>query len=275
MVGAGSGGRRVTITAEVVVEVRDAALLEREAVAHIDAVEFSLDDEAGTTVEQVRAGARDAVRGDPLAALEILADPSAMVDSVAGVHALQAQYRVEENGSRLPDFASLFACDDQARAEDAVTPRTAAVLWSVGQVLADFAYDDVVEHGDDPVSTAADWSVFDEFPQATWGRDAVWRRQAARSFDDLCLDLETGRRPVPRSRAEELALRLMVRHARAAVADEWEGLETGFAAMPRHRNDFDWALLGDDRQDRDGAEDTWHTPFPTADGRDPRRPFRR
>ena len=272
MVGAGSGGRRVRITAEVVVEVRDADVLERAAVAHVDAVEFSLDDGAGTTVEQVRAGARDAVRGDPIAALEILADPSAMVGSVAGVHALQAEYRVEEDGNPLPDFAALFACDDPT---NAVTPRTAAVLWSVGQVLANFAYDDVVEHGDDPVSATATWSVFDEFPPVTWERDAVWRRQAARSFDDLSLDLETGHRPVPRSRAEELALRLMVTHARAAVADGWEDLESGFAAMPRHRNDFDWAPLVD--TGLDGTEDVsgWHTPFPTTDRRDPRRPFRR
>ncbi|MCS7475387.1 hypothetical protein ACFFQW_15675 [Umezawaea endophytica] len=283
MVGAGSGGRWVRITAEVVVEVRDAAALEREALAHVDGVEFSVDDGSVATVEQVRAGARDAVRGDPLAALEILADPSAMVDSVAGVHALQAEYRVEDigrEGGPLPDFAALFppcGCDDPACA--AVTPRTAAVLWSVGQVLAGFAYDDVLEHGDDPVGETVAWSVFDEFPRATWHRDAVWRRLVARSFDDLSLDLESGRRPVPRSRAEEVVLSLMVRHARAAVADGWESLEVGFTAMPRHRDDFDWASLVDTETDTDpgGTDDVaaWHTPFPTAEKRDPRRPFRR
>jgi len=56
---------------------------------------------------------------------------------------------------QIPDFAALFtACccrkvSCSACAGFQLTPRTAAVLWSVAQILADHGYDDVEEHGSD------------------------------------------------------------------------------------------------------------------------------
>lgn len=83
-------------------------------------------------------------------------------------------------------------------AGEQVTPRSAAVLWTMGQLLADQTYEDVVEHGDDPVSDVGMWLVFDEYPRITRRQDAMWRRQAARCLTILLL---IWRRVVGRSRA--------------------------------------------------------------------------
>jgi hypothetical protein len=103
----------------------------------------------------------------------------------------------------VPDFAALFAvcrCGSRSCLECAgyqLTPRTAAVLWSVGQELADHGFDDVEGHGDAEVSSEGNWLLFDRFPRITRSEDAVWRRQASRSFDDLVGDLESGHFPRP------------------------------------------------------------------------------
>jgi hypothetical protein len=58
------------------------------------------------------------------------------------------------------------------------------MLYVNAQASADAAYDDVGSHGDDPVTRDTGWAVFDEYPPITFRPDAVWRRQAARAFDD-------------------------------------------------------------------------------------------
>ena len=74
-------------------------------------------------------------------------------------------------------------------------------------VCADSAYDNVVErHGDDPVRSTGDWAVFDEYPRIASTQNAVWRRQAARAFDDLASDLNAGYWPRPTCIGEEMAL---------------------------------------------------------------------
>jgi hypothetical protein len=232
-------------------------------------------------------------------------------DAVAG-RRFKVTAEIEANGRprpALPDFAVLFevcACGRSSCGWCAgfqVTPRTAAVLWSMAGLLADHAYDDVIEYGDDPVTTSVQWSVFDEFPRITWRQNAIWRRQAARSFDDLAEDLVAGRVPQPCCAAEEMALHLMLSYASDAVDDGWSGLENDFSALPEHRDDLDWDLLREVLfQDsdilelfdpsRDGIEDpddeqnrylrmgdytapAWFTPFDDMSSRDPRRPFRR
>jgi hypothetical protein len=150
----------------------------------------------------VRAGERERVRGDVGAALPELVDPFVVVD-VDGVGGSGAECAVEEVGEQdrpvasWPDSAALFPvcgcgaseCDDCV--SDHVTPRTAAVLRSMAQLLADQASDDVVEHGDDLMELDdPTWPVFGEFTRITRGQDAIWRRRAAvrsttfNTFDD-------------------------------------------------------------------------------------------
>jgi hypothetical protein len=209
-----------------------------------------------------------------------------------------------------PDFAALFpvcSCGKTTcrRCGDwQLTPRMASVLWTAAQLVADDAYGDVVEHGDEPVAGSA-WAIFDLYPVLTYRQDAIWRRQAARAYDDLTEDLEAGRWPRPRCPAEELALHQCLQHLIDWEQDpefgpiRWDELEE----LPAHEGDRDWggALTGlfQDHDilnlydlDRDGIEDpdslenqitgmgdyrpaAWFNWFGGHEPRHAARPFRR
>jgi len=127
-----------------------------------------------------------------------------------------------------------------------MTPRTAAVLWSLAQVLADNGYDDVEEHGSDPMRDEGSWSLFSRYPRVTWGQDAVWRRQAARAYGDLAFDLENGGWPLPACPAEEMALHMILEDVPHAAEDGWTGLnEPALAALAGHPGDFDRDAMPD------------------------------
>lgn len=307
--------RRFKVTVEVLVEVVDEAALERAALRSIVESGYVVGDGSGRTVEQFRRDESDGVRGGPVAALEAVADLGAIVDC-EGAEVVGAEYSATETDEHWrelpvwPDFAALFpecGCGDESceRCVAAMlTPRTVAVMRSAAVMLADLAYDDVLEFGDDPMDpTDGRWSVFDEFPRITWRQDAVWRRRAARSFDDLAADLAAGECPRPRCAAEEMALHLVLCYAESAVDDGWSGLDAHFAGLPEREDDLDWALLSDvlftDHDilelfdpGRDGIEDpdddhnrhlnmgdyrphAWFATFDHTQPRDPRRPFRR
>ncbi len=144
--------------------------------------------------------------------------------------------------------------------------------------------------------------LFDDYPRVTWHQDAIWRRQAARSYDDLAAGIAAGELPEPTCPAEEMALHLMMRDAAAAVADDWAWI-IDEADVPPHPRDYDWddvrdGLLQDTdilvlfNPDLDGIEDpedevnrnngigdyrprAWFDTFLNTKRRDGRRPFRR
>ncbi|MEU4445732.1 hypothetical protein AB0K14_30705 [Actinosynnema sp. NPDC050801] len=316
MTEAGANVRRLKLTAEVFVDVVDEAALTQAALLHVDEATYVVGRGSDETVEDVRAAERERVRGGVASALQELVYADDLVVDVDGVQVRETQCGVEEVDEHdrplpmWPDFAALFpvcGCgtpDCERCASDCVTRRTAAVLWSMAGLLADQAYDDVIEHGDDPVQGSDGiWLVFGEFPGITWRQDAVWRRQAARAFDDLAADLAAGQWPQPTCSAEEMALHLMLRYGESAVDDGWSGLETHFAGLPEHDRDLDWDLLPDvllqdtdilalfnagldgiedpdDEQNRhpgmgDYTPRAWFTTFDNMTPRDPRRPFRR
>ena len=127
-----------------------------------------------------------------------------------------------------------------------MTPRTAAVLWSVAQMLADHGHDDVEEHGGDLLPERTGWQLFDRYPRLTWSQDAAWRRCATRSYDDLAADLAAGDWPLPTCPAEELALHLILEDAPSAVEDGWTGLDAAtLDSLPVDPGDFDWNALPD------------------------------
>jgi hypothetical protein len=70
MTGTDTTGRRLRITATVIVEVTDPEALEYDALRHIDRTDYDVDVvvERGRTVDDVRAAERDYVRGDAAAA---------------------------------------------------------------------------------------------------------------------------------------------------------------------------------------------------------------
>jgi hypothetical protein len=88
-------------------------------------------------------------------------------------------------------------------------------------------------------------SVLHQYPRITWRQDAVWRRQAARAYDDLVDDIKAGRWPVPRCVGEEKALRLMLAEAAEVDLDGDLRLARIVESLPEHPDDADWALADD------------------------------
>ncbi|MCA4727142.1 hypothetical protein [Mycolicibacterium fortuitum] len=173
-----------------------------------------------------------------------------------------------------------------------LTPRQRELLQTYLWVHADDAYDDIAERGERPVEASSGWwSILDRLPEAAWSSPVSWRRQMARAFDDLALDLEAGHLPYPRCVAEEVALVLSVATAQSMWMDGQYGQEV--AALPAAAGDGDWAaatdaLVGDRHLDwhlSPGDAPVWlgrvpdpATWFDAFDGLDPRsadRGFRR
>ncbi|NBH10352.1 hypothetical protein [Amycolatopsis sp. SID8362] len=307
--------RRVKVTVEAIVDITDENALEQAALADIEATQFSVSDDSDLSVTQVRQDEQDHIRGDAVAAVQWFIDAGGVIDDRAGiefVEATESVVEIDELGvplSAWPRFAELLplctcGADDCNHCSGfQLTPRTAAALWTAAGILADHAYDDVLEHGDEPVDDTGAWSVFDEFPRITWRQNAVWRRQAARSFDDLSDDLAAGHWPQPRCPAEEMALHLILRSAEAAVDDDWATFAEGYADLPEHEDDHDWDVLTETlfqdldiltlfSKQLDGIENpdadqnrelgigdyrpqAWFERFLNMEPRDPRRPFRR
>lgn len=171
-----------------------------------------------------------------------------------------------------------------------LTDRQRELMRIHAWVCADGAYDDIEERADDPVDQTEWWNLFDQLPECTYNESALWRRQMARSFDDLAEDLDAGRLPRPRTMAEQLALMIVIVHASAALSDAEYGEDV--AGLPTHPRDSDWETVSDGLMDDRDAEafyqpssaaqwlqvfpcDTWFTPRRGEVPRDTSRGFRR
>ena len=296
------------IDTEAVVEIMDEAAVVEASLASVDDAEF-----AGGDTE--REAHRAQIKGDVVAALGWLVDVFGLLPEVPGAEVVGGEDRcveVDETGREVaadPDFVALFlVCRCGAGSCEMcggfqLTPRSAAVMWAVGQLLADQGYDDVAEHGDAPVADDEEWALFGRYPKITLRQDAVWRRQAARCFDDLTGDVEAGRWSRPTCPGEEMALHLVLEDAPIVVEDGWAGLGDTLPRLPEHPDDYDWdmasEMLFQDHDildlfevEMDGIEDpdsehnrargmgdyrppAWFRTFMNMNPRDGRRPFRR
>ncbi|MFI5937850.1 hypothetical protein [Actinoplanes sp. NPDC051494] len=311
--------RRFTVSAEVTVEVTDEAAVRKAALGKVTATTFGADGDRSP--EDVRSDELAAAQDDLLTAVNWIIDPDAVVERGVGAEVTGSTVTVSEgdssglndhssDASTLPDFATLFPvcrcgtdnCD--ACTGFQMTPRSAVMLWSMAQLHSDHAYTDVEQFGDTPVSEKDTmWMAFADYPPITWSQDAVWRRQAARAFDDLAGDLAGGHLPLATCPAEEMSMHLMLSSAQAAAADGWGIPPEELALLPEHDDDYDWdlavdVLLQDEdilhlfNKQLDGIEDpeseenqrfrigdyrpeAWFKPFQNATPRDGRRPFRR
>lgn len=296
----------VRLSVELDVQVVDPGALLRAAEAVVMQAEFSGCD--GGTPDQERQEHLELVRASVAEAVLWCIDELLMIEDVPGVEAVGSTAAASALGldaadarwkSAQPDVAALFPADDE---HSVLTPRSALALWAMLTTLADYGYDDVEEHGDDPVDPDGDWMLFDRYPRVTWRQDAVWRRQAGRAFDDLAEDLAQGREPLPRCPGEEMALHVALRQLPAAVDDHWWGPDL-FDGLPEADGDLDvHAMLSGLFQDHDilalfdatldGIEDpddpanagtgmgdyrpqAWFRTFDGSEPRDGRRPFRR
>jgi hypothetical protein len=173
-----------------------------------------------------------------------------------------------------------------------LTPRQRELLRTYLWVNADNTYDDIEEHCGRAVDDSSGWwMILDRLPEETWELPTWWRRQLARAFDDLALDLAAGRLPHPRCVAEEVALVLAISDAEAALMDGQ--YDEDAAALPATPGDEDWlsatnALVGNrhigwhlspgDTPEWLGAAPVataWFEPFEGVEPRPAGRGFRR
>ncbi|MFI8186721.1 hypothetical protein ACIF70_40500 [Actinacidiphila glaucinigra] len=77
--------------------------------------------------------------------------------------------------------------------------------------LSQEAWQEVAALGDEPLPRGAG-GLFGALPPVTLRQDGYWRRQMARTFDDLAADLAKGG-VVPLCTGEEMALHLGIRRA--------------------------------------------------------------
>ena len=304
--------KRLILSVEAVVEVEDAEALRRAALAYVDSATYTEGSVGPATGLPEEEADRRRAAGHPREGLELAFDPGCL-ESIPGIELSEATWSVSDAdggaNADVPDFSTLFpvcscgrdACERCSSWQ--LTARTAAVLWQVSGVLSDLAYEDVHMHGDAPVGEDGVWYVFDRYPRITYGQDAVWRRQAARAYDDLSSDLEAGTWPTPRCLGEEMALHVMLEDAPDMVTDSWDVLADVVEALPEHPDDFDWEMCSEVffqdhdvltlfNEALDGIEDpnfegnrwagmgdmrptAWFRPFNNVEPRDGRRPFRR
>ena len=157
--------------------------------------------------------------------------------------------------SPRPDFAALFPVREcNCGREDCeicqglqLTPRTADLLHTALEIMADQAFDDIEEHGSEPVERddRGDWLFFDGLPRITWNQDANWRRQVARACDDLAGDLACGDWPLPRNNAEEIVLHLAIEDGPDCLEEKEDARDERHDALPRHGDDYDWGMCSE------------------------------
>jgi hypothetical protein len=301
---------------ELIIHVEAHVRVTAPAAVKAAALQLILDADYGLTSSALaeRQADLERVRTDIADAVLALAAPDGILSDVDGLEVLGGVlYRGDGDrhaqvGS-TPDFARLFVvchCGDEDCEQCGgyqLTPRAAAVLHHAAAYLADLAYEDVLDHGDDAVTDEPVWRVFDRYPIITYRQNAVWRRQSARAYDDLAVDLAAGVWPEPRCHAEAMALRLIVQDVVELSADLPEPVSEIVMRLPRHPNDDDWEgiyeglvqdtdismlfdptldgidhpddVVNQDMRMGDYRPPAWFDWYNNAEPRDGRRPFRR
>ncbi len=120
-----------------------------------------------------------------------------------------------------------------------LTSRQRHEVATTAVMLADWAHDATDEIGDQQIHATTATSLLSELPPCIWQQNLVWRRQMARTFDDLADDAQSGANPLPRCTGEEMALHIvLIKSARQHLDGELDHL---LAAIPspseRHRLD--------------------------------------
>ncbi|MFE9424923.1 hypothetical protein ACFYNO_18335 [Kitasatospora sp. NPDC006697] len=289
------GALEIEATVVLGLRVTDWPALRAAAVAAVEALEFDGIDAAGQRSELLRE-----VQEDPHAALGALLHPDRLIGALPGIEALGGTLELSTTDDFAPDFAELFPLDgeDEEAGDWTLTPRTACLLHTQLLALADAAYDDLEEHGDEPVVAGEDhdWAIFARLPQASWPLHRSWRRAMARAFDDLAEDLGLGEWPLPRCPGEELALRLALADARGLLCAQPQAVADLMGDLPADLYDYDWEGCSDellgvyDMAGQDPEEDSetrletllaathpegWFLSYEEAEEREPGRGYRR
>ncbi|MEU1535533.1 hypothetical protein [Streptomyces fagopyri] len=129
--------------------------------------------------------------------------------------------------------------DEDDEGEEVLTARTRAVLHLALRELADQAWQEVSVLGKQPAARSGG-GLFGGLPRVTWHQDTSWRRQLARTFDDLAADCTAGTGVEPRCTGEEMALHLGIARARDLTHNRPRLVADTVAGLPEARRDGDW-----------------------------------
>ncbi|MGW0950012.1 hypothetical protein ACWD4O_46880 [Streptomyces sp. NPDC002623] len=111
-------------------------------------------------------------------------------------------------------------------------------------VQPDQTWQEVSTLGDQPAQRSTG-GLFGSLPRVTWHQDGLWRRQMARSFDDLAADCSSSAEVEPRSTGEEMALHLGIARAQDLTRNRLRLVRDTVAGLPEDRADFDWGAGSD------------------------------
>ncbi len=214
----------------------------------------------------------------------------------------EAARRVRERLRSLSQFGPLDLDGDEEEDEGwELSPRTAALLAMALEDLSRRAWEEAAALGDEPLAAGAT-GMFASLPRITFRQLGPWRREMARTFDDLAADIAAGVDPLPQCTGEEMALHLAIGRAEELLEDRPRLVADRTGALPVHRSDMDLEgasdclfqdhdvlMLFDARLDgiedpQDATNQTlgmvnlapldWFTPFDPEGARDPQRGFR-
>lgn len=152
-------------------------------------------------------------------------------------------------GSQNTAWAAYEGRAEHDELAEILTPMAARLLATAASNVAERGYHELLRYGDrvfERPSEEDEWRLHGSFllelPAICDGQGAAWRLAMVRSFDDLADDLRSGRAPLPRCTAEELAFHLMLQEAEVLLDylddedfAEGYGLPPGDQFTARHR----------------------------------------
>ncbi|MER5696150.1 hypothetical protein ACWDBO_29690 [Streptomyces mirabilis] len=201
------------------------------------------DNQFAVVFPRVAPGAALLAEAATLLAAEPFSDDLLIIDTALAAPE-EAAHRVQE---RLRSRARYGGADpwsedwdgEEEEEEEVLTARTRTVLRLALEELAGQAWSEATALGDKPLHRGAG-GVFGALPPVSLRQDGNWRRQMARSFDDLAADLSSGVEVRPRCTGEEMALHLGIARAEGLTRNRPRLVRETVADLPQHRRDFDW-----------------------------------
>jgi hypothetical protein len=155
-----------------------------------------------------------------------------------GIRRLTELFPVTEHHCPTPEEG----CED---CPEELSPRMAHLLQIGLELVGDHATEDIIEHGEAPVTDAnrGQWLLFDELPRITWVMGRAWRQRFRDGARHLLEDLDEGAWPEPRNHAEEMALTLAIEDAKAVQQDLLDDVFPEHQELPHSPDDYDFGLL--------------------------------
>ncbi|MGW1562873.1 hypothetical protein ACWCQ1_41185 [Streptomyces sp. NPDC002144] len=175
---------------------------------------------------------------------ELLIIDTSLAAPEEAAHRVRDHLRSSARYGGADPFSEDWDEDDDEEGEEVLTARTRAVLQLALQQLSEQAWQEVAALGDQPVERNAG-GLFGALPRLTWHQSSTWRRQMARTFDDLAADCTSGGAVEPRCTGEEMALHLGIARAQELTRNRPRLVADTVADLPVDRADFDWDACSD------------------------------